>query len=311
MLTNDIKEARKTGIGGSDVAAIAGKSKWATPLDIYLEKIGEKERNKNEEEPQNGPKYWGKVLEEVVAKEYTKQTGKSLIKKVGIESMFRHPEHHHMIANLDYLIDDGKGILECKTASAFIRKEWGEEGTDNMPEAYLMQCAHYSKVLEKHGIEYVDSPVLIGGNDYKIYRYTKSHELEDKIVKLEHNFWHQHVVKKTPPKTVNIADVLSLFPKGVGGDSKTATQDVINTINFLKETRTSIQALEEKEALYKKQVCESIADAEVLVDPAGMRLATWKNQEAARFDTMSFKKEYSDLYKEFCKTTETRVLRIA
>ena len=29
------------GIGGSDVAAIRGVSPWRTPLQIYLEKIGE------------------------------------------------------------------------------------------------------------------------------------------------------------------------------------------------------------------------------------------------------------------------------
>ena len=29
---------RKTGIGGSDMAAIMGLSKWKSPLDIWLEK---------------------------------------------------------------------------------------------------------------------------------------------------------------------------------------------------------------------------------------------------------------------------------
>ena len=34
-------KTRQTGIGGSDVAAILGLSKWKTPLDIYLAKTGE------------------------------------------------------------------------------------------------------------------------------------------------------------------------------------------------------------------------------------------------------------------------------
>ena len=35
------KMDRTKGIGGSDVAAICGVSPWKTPLQIYLEKIGE------------------------------------------------------------------------------------------------------------------------------------------------------------------------------------------------------------------------------------------------------------------------------
>ena len=42
MLTPEQKEARKNGIGGSDIAAICGVSSFKdhTPLSIYLEKIG-------------------------------------------------------------------------------------------------------------------------------------------------------------------------------------------------------------------------------------------------------------------------------
>ena len=34
-------KTRQTGIGGSDVAAILGHSKWKTPLDVYIDKIAE------------------------------------------------------------------------------------------------------------------------------------------------------------------------------------------------------------------------------------------------------------------------------
>lgn len=34
-------EARRAGIGGSDAAAIAGLSKWKTPMSVYLDKLGQ------------------------------------------------------------------------------------------------------------------------------------------------------------------------------------------------------------------------------------------------------------------------------
>ena len=43
MLTKEQKLLRRTGIGGSDAAAILGLSPWATPLDIYNEKVSAEE----------------------------------------------------------------------------------------------------------------------------------------------------------------------------------------------------------------------------------------------------------------------------
>jgi predicted phage-related endonuclease len=41
MLTAEQLEARKAGIGGSDVASIVGISPWKTKHQLYLEKRGE------------------------------------------------------------------------------------------------------------------------------------------------------------------------------------------------------------------------------------------------------------------------------
>ena len=34
-------KARRAGIGGSDVSAIAGLNKWKSPVAVYLDKVGE------------------------------------------------------------------------------------------------------------------------------------------------------------------------------------------------------------------------------------------------------------------------------
>ena len=43
MTREDWLQERRRGIGGSEAAAILGLSPWATPLDVYLDKIGEGE----------------------------------------------------------------------------------------------------------------------------------------------------------------------------------------------------------------------------------------------------------------------------
>lgn len=37
-------DRRRAGIGGSDVAALLGLSRWKTPLDVFLDKAGRSRR---------------------------------------------------------------------------------------------------------------------------------------------------------------------------------------------------------------------------------------------------------------------------
>ena len=39
MTREEWLSARRTGIGGSDIAAILGLSPWRTPLDVYRDKV--------------------------------------------------------------------------------------------------------------------------------------------------------------------------------------------------------------------------------------------------------------------------------
>ena len=83
---------RQMGIGGSDVAALLGLSKWRTPLDVYNSKIEEPE------ETDNASMEWGRRLEPVIREKYAEAVGM----EVTIPPfMFQHPEHTFMIADVD------------------------------------------------------------------------------------------------------------------------------------------------------------------------------------------------------------------
>lgn len=72
MTHNEWLEDRRKGIGGSDVGTILGLNKWKSPYQLWLEKTGQVELDESNSEPA----YWGNVLEEIVAKEFTERTGK-------------------------------------------------------------------------------------------------------------------------------------------------------------------------------------------------------------------------------------------
>ena len=89
-------EGRRTGIGGSDVAAVLGLNPWKTPLDVWNDKLG-----LSEDKGMSEPAYWGTVLEDTVAKEFQLRTGKRVQK---VSHQFADPETPWAIANIDRAI---------------------------------------------------------------------------------------------------------------------------------------------------------------------------------------------------------------
>lgn len=139
----------QSGIGGSDVAAILGLSKWRTPLDVYNSKVGEVS-----DEEDNASMEWGRRLGPVIRQAYSDKTGRA-VECLG--HIFRSGEHPFMIANVDGLCADR--VLEIKTSRS--GADWGEEGTDEIPEYYLTQVHHYMTVTR---MELCDVAVLIGAS---------------------------------------------------------------------------------------------------------------------------------------------------
>lgn len=150
MLNNqDFTRERTKYLGGSDIGAILGFSKYRTALDVWLEKTG---RIVNTID--NLPVRFGTFAEEFVASEYTAQTGYSLVHS---EQGIAHPKYPYMVGHIDRFVFETKDeltnelihsdgscaaahLLECKTASPFNQSDWGELGTDEVPMSYLVQC---------------------------------------------------------------------------------------------------------------------------------------------------------------------------
>lgn len=152
-------EERRQGIGGSDVAAILGLSPWKTPFQLYQEKRGE-----SGDFSGNDRTDWGSRLEPTIRQWYADTTGRVVMVPNGI---IKSPQHPYMQASLDGLTECGR-IVEIKTARS--GQDWGEPGTDAIPEYYLTQVHHYMAVT---GLEVADVPVSIGGAPPVLYQVTR------------------------------------------------------------------------------------------------------------------------------------------
>lgn len=295
---------RKNYLGGTDLAAICGLSPYRTALDVYLDKTSD-----DIAENTNSAMRWGTLLEDVIAKAYSEDTGYDVTTE---PNTIYHPEYKFLGANIDRWVDrwvnNGTHILECKTAGFTKSKEWGDSGTDQIPESYLIQVAYYAAICN---VSKIDIAVLIGGQDFRIYTYLKNNNLEDKLIKIACNFWYNHVEKKIAPKCVNTKDTFNLFPQS-NSKEITAKEGILAKLEELKKARLSEEEIQKTIERLKVEIQEFMQDYDVLIDENGNIIATWKNTAPRTcFDLKRFKDEAKELYLKYVNVAkQSRVFLI-
>lgn len=279
---------RRTGIGGSDAPVVVGMSKWKTPLELYLDKRGELET------PETEPMKWGNLLEPVVRQEYANRTGNTVEVPPGL---IRHPTITFAIVTPDGLVPDKRRYYEGKTART--ADGWGEPGTDEVPQDYLIQTQHGMLVT---GMEVADIAVLIGGQDFRIYTVEADRELQDMLIEQEREFW-RHVERGEPPAPVNREDVRRRWRVSSGAKIG-AEPDIAETAQQLAIFKALANAADAKAEELSAVIQEYMRDAAELTS-GGDILATWKNINASpRFDAKRFAAEQPELYKSYLRDAE-------
>jgi putative phage-type endonuclease len=278
---------RKTGIGGSDIAAILGLSPWKTAVDVWLDKTGQKDDAVGNEEAA----HWGTILEDVVAREYAQRT-ESTVQRVN--RILRHPSHEWAIGNIDRAIvapgsrvrvaEDGgtllgaDGLLEVKTASAYKAGEWGRDGDeDAVPLHYQAQVMWYMAIT---GLQWADVAALIGGQRMVIRRIHRDDETIAAMLERAHDFWHQHVLTHQPPEPENAKDVERLFPSD-NGENIEADDDLLAAYNAAREAKARMTQAEADFESAVERIKLALGERSVLT-LNGQTLVTWKATKPSR-----------------------------
>lgn len=291
---------RRKGIGGSDVATILGLNKWKSPYQLWLEKTDQIDLEHTESEPA----YWGNVLEEVVAKEFQERTSKKVRRR---NQVFEHPLHPFLRANIDRDVVGENAILECKTANAFLGKEWeGEE----VPLSYLCQVQHYMNVLNK---KYCYIAVLVGGQKFIWKRVDRDQELIDMITERLVSFWEENVLAGKEPEI----------------DGSEATSDFLkDRYSELDETETTLSSsfddlVEQKRELKKakkdietairqvdNEIISELGKRNASIGIAQKNIVSWKIVSTRRMNSKKLAEKYPEVAKdeEIYNVTESRRL---
>lgn len=284
---------RRMFLGGSDAGAVLGISPFRTPLELYLEKTADEPVVQDESPAMR----WGKRLEDVVAEAFAEQTGRRVSRS---QEAVRHPEHPFLMGHLDRLVDNGAAILECKTSR--LAKDFGEEGTDELPEHYLAQVHFY---LELARLPVCHVAVLVAGQDLRTYEVRRDPEVGAELVEACVRFWRDHVEARRPPDPIHNREAARRWRATL---DKTVAMDDAAKLDLaqLVTVRQQIDQLEKEKEELELRLKLLLEDATALVDARGVPLVTWRASTSQRFDLERFKAEEPDLHARYLKQTETR-----
>lgn len=292
QITQDVKENRHLYIGGSDIAAVLGKSRYKTPYRLWCEKTGLIENKiQNLEAVEMGTK-----LEQFVAELFAGKTNKTVRRA---PKGYQHPDYPYMVAHVDRLITGSDELLECKTCSAYKLDEW----QNAIPQEYVLQVMWYLGITgRKRGW----IACLIGGQkfDYKVIEFDP--ELFDIMVDKAKEFWDM-VQNNIAPLIMPDDDetLAEIHPKH--------TDDLIDAQEF-NERAAYLQELKMHRDEINKEIKEIETELKAKIgDNLGILTdkyqITWKNQNSRKLDTDRLKEEIKNI-DDYYMTSTYRVLRI-
>ena len=302
-------DARRGGIGGSDVGVVLGMNKWKTPLELFNEKVY------GAEPFSSLPAEIGSFLEPFLRKKlFELKQLKCVSRGVG---MIPHKTIPFLFANPDDVAKGEHGwcVVEYKTTAIHNKKQW-KDGA--IPKTYWAQVQLYMQVMRSYfGDEHFDHSqvvVLFGNRDIETRMVARDdYWFDNEALPVLKDFWS--TVKSRNPEMF-----WEVFAVQVDGSS-----EMTNCVNkaFVPEEKSDevceleggMDALFASYALVKDEfaVAKERFDAvknkikvglkETQKGETGRYYVSWPVVSTSRFDKSSFAADHPELAEKYTKKT--------
>lgn len=265
-----VKARRELGIGASEAAASVGLGKYGGPFDVYSVKLGLRPDLIPTEEME-----WGHILEPVVARIGAKRFGMKVHRSGELLQSTRWP---WMLCTPDYFADED--LVQIKTANVFA-KDFGEEGTDEVPVDYLLQ--EYQEMAVT-GAPRAHLWALFGGQHLKRFLIERDDEKIADLAEAERILWEEHIVPRIPPQmdgSEGAAAYLAERFKNPSGATIDATEAVKADAFAYLGINEDLKALEAEKARLANLLKAALGEATVAV--GGDVKVTWTPQAGTTY----------------------------
>lgn len=296
---------RRSGIGGSDAAAIAGMSPWSTALDVYNDKVLGIAKQFDSSAEQ---RLWiGHEIEPIMRKRFTLDIGFDVEQRHAVFQSARWPV---ALANIDGWLPGKEAIWECKTTNARNAHHW-EHG---VPEWYACQVHHYMYVMD---VRAAWVTVLIGGQEIRHYEVEYNPMLETLILDAEKIFWKM-VEDKAPPKQhkdesseAYASALKATFQSASSSQRILLPKEFEDKAESIATIQVQIAGLEETKVRLENEIKLAMGPSEIAELPSGKKI-TWKAQKGRNSANLSeLEAHYPEAFKACVSAgTPFRVFRI-
>lgn len=265
MITAEQRTARQKYVGSSDAAAIMGCDPFRSAADVWLEKTGRADGFDGNDATDRG-----NLLEPVILDWAAQQLPP--FSRGGMLSS------GHRAANFDGLsspVVDEPFIVEAKSSNGHNADEWGEPGTDQVPDRVLIQTHHAMHVIPStlYRIAYV--PVLMAvpfkGFEFRMYVVRRNDELAAAIASAGEQFWTNHVLADVPPD--NFRPSIEVLKRVKRVPNKTVPLES-ELADRLVAVRAACKRAEDEKKKVEREILTALMDADG-GDPGDGRLVTY------------------------------------
>lgn len=183
-------EARRSRLGGSDMAAVIGRSPWVSPYRLWMLKAG---RVRDSETTASQSR--GHYLEDGIRRWWADQNPDYEVVTGGT---YTHKERDYQLANPDgLLVKNGRpvGVLEIKTDGQDDSETWGKSGTAQIPLYYRTQIQWY---LDTLGLPVAHVAVLTARLEFRHY-VVKHDETDARILRFRAEQFLDSLMFNSPP----------------------------------------------------------------------------------------------------------------
>ncbi len=287
---------RKIGIGGSGAGAVCGLNPYRTAMQVYNDKISD-----TIEEIDNEAMRQGREFEDYVARRFTEATGKKVRRA---NAMFCHESYPFMLADVDRMVVGENAGLECKTASPFMAEHWKD---GKIPLSYQIQCYHYMTVCNADAW-YI--AVLIYGRDFKYYRLERDESMLADLVRIEQDFWENHVQKRILPEP----DGSKLADRVIAEYYKNSVAEILPLKGFddklrrRQELKEDMEQMEREKKKIEQELKLYLGEAEQAENE--QYRVSWKSVSSSRVDESRLKEEQPEIYAQYQKVIQSRRLMV-
>lgn len=275
-------EMRKTGIGGSEIAAILGESRFATPFDVWLSKtqgwvLAETEDMKR-----------GSFLEDGIARWYADRFGLTSERPgdPDFPVMYEPGTIRHATIPVALCTPDrtlgrpGSGRLLSIKAPRRGGGLWGEPGTDSVPPEYLLQLQWEWAICDSIapgslGRE-MHLAALIDG-DLAVYIVQADAEIQAWMLDYAASWWATHVQGAVAPPMDGSSQAREWLKRKFPANASpvrpaTAWEDL--RMLTLRDAEREAKKCEAEAETIRNELKSTIGTAAGIAGPAG--IITWK-----------------------------------